>query len=35
MQLALEGRMTDHHRWLLRVLWAQLSRPAERVRLPV
>ena len=25
MQLALEGRMTDHHRWLLRVLWDQLE----------
>src|SRR3954464_4039581 len=24
MQLALEGRMTDHHRWLLRVLHEQL-----------
>jgi transposase len=24
-QLALEGRMTDHHRWLLRVLWDQLE----------
>ena len=25
MQLALEGRLTDHHRWLLRVLWDQLE----------
>src|SRR5882672_3987239 len=25
MQLALEGRMTDHPRWLLRVLWDQLE----------
>jgi transposase len=23
MQLALQGRMTDHHRWMLRVLWEQ------------
>lgn len=25
MQLALQGRMTDHHRWMLRVLWEQLE----------
>jgi transposase len=25
MQLALQGRMTDHHRWTLRVLWDQLE----------
>jgi len=25
MQLALQGRMTDHHRWMLRVLWDQLE----------
>jgi len=25
MQLALEGRLTDHHRWILRVLWDQLE----------
>jgi transposase len=25
MELALEGRMTDHHRWLLRVWWDQLE----------
>jgi len=25
MQLALEGRLTDHHRWMLRVLWDQLE----------
>jgi transposase len=25
MQLALHGRMTDHHRWMLRVLWEQLE----------
>ena len=25
MQLALEGRLTEHHRWLLRVLWDQLE----------
>jgi transposase len=24
-QLALEGRLTDHHRWMLRVLWDQLE----------
>jgi transposase len=25
MQLALQGRMTDHHRWMLRVRWEQLE----------
>lgn len=25
MQLALEGRLTEHHRWMLRVLWDQLE----------
>jgi transposase len=25
MQLALQGHMTDHHRWMLRVLWEQLE----------
>jgi transposase len=25
MQLALEGRMTDHYRWMLRQLWGQLQ----------
>ena len=25
MQLALEGRLTDHHRWMLRLLWDQLE----------